>query len=427
MTTAGQAVSGATRLAEDEEADRIFVGWYVYFVIGTAIVAGLALADSESPWPHRLAAAALVILITVLYLLVARPRQAGLRTDGPRAWIYVATASVLFAGAASMNSWAGVALFVLGPQLFLLLTFVPALVVLVALDIVSQITGAWSGGSSQSQLSALVMSAGVLAMSAYVGRRTVAMANESSARAGLIDELRSNQEVIARLSAERGAAAERERIARDVHDTLAQGFTSVVALGHAVQLELDRDPESARRHVQLMVTTAQENLEESRRLVAALTPTQLDAASLPQAVGRVAAAVGEEAGMTVVVEVSGEAHRLPPATEVVALRLCQEALNNVRKHSGATRTTVLLDYSPAALTIDVADDGRGFDPEQRTGGFGLASMRARAEATGGTLSVRSAAGEGTRVVATLPLPGSPAGPPADAARPADVEPTEVQP
>jgi signal transduction histidine kinase len=194
-------------------------------------------------------------------------------------------------------------------------------------------------------------------------------------------------------------------MSREIHDTLAQGFTSLLMLIQAVQTEVDADAEQAHRHLELMASTARENLAEARALVAGGAPADLAGGSLPDAVRRLAARHTEQTRAPVAVEVTGTVRGLPAAVEVVALRTCQEALANARRHAGAKVPVDLqLRYEPGALVLAVRDEGCGFDPGAVAGaGYGLPGLRARAAELGGSAGVRSAPGEGTTVSVRLPV------------------------
>jgi signal transduction histidine kinase len=196
--------------------------------------------------------------------------------------------------------------------------------------------------------------------------------------------------------------AERQRLAGDIHDTLAQGFTSIVMLLQAAEAELGQDQDAARRHLRLAAETARENLSEARTLVAALAPAQLEGGQLDDALHRLAGQAAEQSGTVADFAVGGAPRPLPTATEVVLLRVCQEALANVRKHANAHRAWVRLCYSPSAVRLEVRDDGAGFDPAATNGGYGLRGMRARVDEAGGNLTVRSAPGAGTSVNVEVP-------------------------
>jgi signal transduction histidine kinase len=199
------------------------------------------------------------------------------------------------------------------------------------------------------------------------------MVNESERRASLIERLEASQAEVARLSHEAGTAAERARLAREIHDTLAQGFTSIVALVQADESELDSGGAKARRHLASAVRTARENLDQARAMVAVLTPSALDAGSLDDAIRRQVDRLGEETGIHASYRTVGMVADLPTAVEVVLLRAVQEALSNVRKHSGATSVSVVLRFTDDAVTLSVADDGTGMASESGPG-FGLRGM-----------------------------------------------------
>ena len=200
-------------------------------------------------------------------------------------------------------------------------------------------------------------------------------------------------------------------MAHEIHDTIAQGFTSIIMTVEAAEANLPaaRTPE-ARRYLEGVRRTARENLAESRRLVWALRPEALEGSSLPEALERLAASWSEESGVSCGVTVTGTPRPLPAATEAILLRAAQEALSNVRKHAAAKRTALTLSFVGDTVLLDAQDDGAGFCPGDSTegaprleGGFGLGAMRERVEGAGGTLSVESVVGEGTTLSVSLPM------------------------
>jgi signal transduction histidine kinase len=234
-----------------------------------------------------------------------------------------------------------------------------------------------------------------------IGTVIVTSVRQRARLAAVVTELAASRAESARLSREAGAAAERERLAREIHDTLAQGFTSIVALAQAVEPELDTDTEAAKRHVELIRSTARENLAEARAMVAELTPTALHDGSLSAAIQRQCDRLSAEGGITATVRVDGE---LPPGsmtTEVVLLRAAQEAFANIRKHSEANAVTVTLSPVDRGIRLSIADNGIGLG-DQHTEGFGLRGMRARATQVGGTMSVTPTPGGGTTVTVEVP-------------------------
>jgi len=209
-----------------------------------------------------------------------------------------------------------------------------------------------------------------------------------------------------------GELEERERLAHEIHDTLTQGFASIVMNLEAAEGSLERDPASSRRHMGEARRTARENLVEARRIVRALQPEALEEAPLPEALARLAKKWSEGSGATAGVTVTGAPRPLSPEAEVTLLRAAQEALTNIRKHARASRAMLTLSYMEDRVALDVRDDGVGFDPDGMPailgkggdGGFGLRAMRERAERSGGTLLVESEPGRGTTLAVELPVP-----------------------
>ncbi len=197
---------------------------------------------------------------------------------------------------------------------------------------------------------------------------------------------------------------ERQRLAREIHDTLAQDFTSIVTHLEAAESALDTAPDVARAHLDRARRAAREGLREARRVVWALRPDILTRTDLAQALERVAHRWSEETGTPAHVTVTGTPRPLPGDLDVVLLRAAQEALNNVRKHARASRVDITLTYMDDQVILDVQDDGVGFDPASLSDspGFGPRAMRERVEARGGHVIVESAPGEGTTVVTILP-------------------------
>ncbi|MFJ6480166.1 sensor histidine kinase [Streptomyces sp. NPDC091682] len=244
---------------------------------------------------------------------------------------------------------------------------------------------------------------GAVAVATVLGYQ--ALYRESERRRELIEELITTRAELA--AAERGAGilAERERLAREIHDTLAQGLSSIQLLLRAAERAL---PEGApaRPHIARAREAAQENLAEARRFVRALTPPDLEHGSLAAALERLCAGVP---GPRVRFSLTGSPRVLPTPYEVALLRIAQSALANVVRHARAGRAEITLTFMDASVTLDVVDDGHGFDPSSAAsgsgdGGFGLPAMRSRAETLGGLFTVESAPGQGTAVAVTLPLP-----------------------
>jgi signal transduction histidine kinase len=226
---------------------------------------------------------------------------------------------------------------------------------------------------------------------------------ESQRRQQLIEALEAARQSLAQAEHQAGVLAERQRLAREIHDTLAQDFTSIVLHLEAADAALPDEVDPARTHVTRARAAARSGLAEARRLVLALRPEPLEGASLPEALRRVAARWAEETGIPAAVVVTGEPVSLHPEAEVTLLRAAQEALTNVRKHAQARQVSITLSYMGDQVTLDAQDDGVGFNASAPTEGFGLAAMRQRVEQLGGAVVVESAPGHGTTVAVTLPL------------------------
>ncbi|AQZ60299.1 two-component system sensor kinase [[Actinomadura] parvosata subsp. kistnae] len=199
-----------------------------------------------------------------------------------------------------------------------------------------------------------------------------------------------------------GALEERARLAREIHDTLAQGFSGIIAQLEAAEQGGD-DPEAVRKRIALAKRLARDSLKEARRSVDALRPEPLERAPLHEALSGVAERWSAATGVPAAVSVDGEPRRLPEDVEATLLRAAQEGLANVAKHARARRAVLTLSYMEEEVTLDVLDDGAGFDPDSApAGGYGLIAMRERAARSGGTVTVESALGEGTALCVSIP-------------------------
>jgi signal transduction histidine kinase len=199
---------------------------------------------------------------------------------------------------------------------------------------------------------------------------------------------------------EAGVLDERQRMAREIHDTLAQGLTGIVTQVQASQ-RVWADPDQARAHLDRALALAKDGLAEARRSVQALRPRDLAEAHLPDALQALVLRWSEEHDVHAGIEVTGERVALSPAIEVALYRMAQEALTNVAKHAQASRVGVTLSYLDDVVLLDVRDDGRGMNGARR-GGFGINSMTQRIRGTGGVVEIESTPGEGTAVSASVP-------------------------
>lgn len=209
------------------------------------------------------------------------------------------------------------------------------------------------------------------------------------------------QEEVARQARESGVAEERARLAREIHDTIAQGLAGVVA-----QLEAARQPGAdSDRHLQIAHQLARESLGEARRSVQALRPEALVGPRFSDALARLAKQWSEMHDVPVEYAATGAPRSLPPDVEVALFRVAQEALANIAKHARASAVTVSLAYLDDAVALDVRDDGVGFEvaaPPTSPGGYGIGVMHERIDRLGGYFEIESQTGEGTTVSAVVP-------------------------
>jgi two-component system NarL family sensor kinase len=201
-----------------------------------------------------------------------------------------------------------------------------------------------------------------------------------------------------------GAVEERNRLAREIHDTLAQGLTATALQLESADALLDAGSERAHEPLRRALSLTRSNLEEARRSVLDLRASPLEGRPLSEAINALVERWEAETGIAVRYRAVNGSRPLPPSVEAALYRICQEALTNVARHAGAERATVRLVATPDRVRLVVEDDGRGFDasevPEDR---HGIVGMRERAEVLGGALEERSGPGEGTRIEATVPL------------------------
>jgi signal transduction histidine kinase len=402
---------------DDQWADEYARRWDPYFAVVWTVTTLFIFVASSPGLRARLITAALFAATVPWYLLVGRPALLTAGADRPRAVVYTVGMVGLFLPLSLVVGECQLATFALAPQCFMLLRQRWAVVAMLTINVLP--VAGWTlltRPSLRDLLPDALFAVVALAFSVVFGTWVTRIIEQSMERALLIEELATSRDEIARLSAAHGAMTERERLSREIHDTLAQGFTSLLMLVQALEADLERDPVRARDHLALMAATARENLAEARALVAGGGPAGLDGSSLPDALRRVAARHSAESGAPAGVEVRGTPRALTAAAEVVTLRACQEALANVRQHAGPDApVTITLEYGADAVWLRVHDRGRGLAdaPEEADGGrgYGLAGIRARATEIGGTARIGAVPGGGTEVSVLLPAPPAPeAGP-----------------
>lgn len=315
-------------------------------------------------------------------------------------WLAVLTAGCVALTAGSVGFvWLAFPLFLLASQMLPLAAAIPA---------VAAVTGA--------SIAAIAASRGRLDAPAVIGPTVGAavalvisvvyrdLADQVRQRATLIAQLTATRDELAASQRQAGVLAERERLAREIHDTITQSLTSIVLV---LRTARDADPtrvDARRAELDTAIAAAGSALTDTRRLVADLTPAELIGQSLPRALERVVAGLTDPPAR---LHVEGEPVAVPTPVAVALLRGAQEALANVRTHARARQVGVTLTFLPGSISLDVLDDGIGFDPAAPIGastgtGLGLAGLRARVAEVGGSTQIDAAPGHGTAVNITVP-------------------------
>lgn len=283
---------------------------------------------------------------------------------------------------------------------------------LISILINTLITGfPWSTRESWILFSSLiVLQTLILGFGNLLGERLARLSEQRrQAVASLEAALEENAGLQAQLleqAREAGILEERQRLAREIHDTLAQGLIGIITQLEAFEGGQELQPDR-KRHLENAKRLARESLREARRSVQALRPGPLEKGGLPQALLETAQSWSSLHGVRAEVTTSGDPIPLAPQVEAALLRTAQEALSNVAKHAQASRVGLTLSYMDELVVLDIRDDGVGFQAlepgEGAIAGFGLASMRQRLSQVGGSLEIESEPGGGTAISARVPL------------------------
>ncbi|MER8056428.1 MULTISPECIES: sensor histidine kinase [unclassified Streptomyces] len=387
--------------ARDDPRTLMIVMHTAFFVLLAASLARYLTRHGESP--HTPWIVALSALLAVLYVL--GPALGTRPTPRRLTWLgAVVAAWALLVVLAPSFAWCAVPLFYTGLRTLPPGAAIPLVALLTALAVAAQLELAgWPDPN------VLLAPPAVAAVAATV---YVVMHRQAARQSDLIDDLVRTRRELAAIERREGTLAERERLAREIHDTLAQGLSSQRMLLQAADRLWDTAPGTAREHVRTAALITERGLAEARRFVRDLAPADLaEGGGLPRAL-RAVAERETAPGLTVRVHTEGTApERLPAPVESALLRIAQGALANVREHADATTATLTLTCLDDQIVLDVMDDGHGFDPagDHRTAargegrGHGLPAIRARLRQLGGTLTIESAPGEGTALSAAIPL------------------------
>jgi signal transduction histidine kinase len=349
----------------------LWAAWYWFFVA------------QDSAWQQRRWAQGLGFLLSVILMAAL-------------SWVHIAFTLLLFA-------YLGIAFGALPVQ------WAIPVVVSASLALGFRFMRAGDVHSPRRDLPMLAGFIGIALMDSLLGVFISSIVRQNAERRKMIVELNAARSELAKAEREAGALEERQRLAGEIHDTIAQGLASIVLQLQGAEQELAEDPRAARARISTAIATAREGLAEARRTLWALRPDLLSGEPFHRTVERVMKDWAESSGVPAHSRVTGPVRALSRDVEQMLLRCLQEALANVQKHARAGSVTVTLSYMDNELMLDIRDDGRGFDITKRAPGFGLQGMKERAEALGGRLDMESAPGEGTTIAVQVPL-----GPPAAA-------------
>lgn len=366
-----------------------------WIVLGLAPTAIAVLDDHEAKKYWSLG---LLALISGCYALVlTAPRNRVLRPE-----VYLCVL-VLFLGALSYLLGGSAAFYVVSlPQFWAFARSPRAAIVLSGVGAVAAISGGTlrQGWSPQLLTGNVVFTVIACVGGAALGlwlHRFVGQSDERTER--LRTELDEAQRHLVEAYRQQGATAERERIAREIHDTLAQGFASILVLAEAARDSLTEAPDRCDQQLVSIARTARENFAEARVLVGSAPRSGVAAGTVATTLRRTLDRFVQDTGLTVTAELADV--ECDQTTRIALLRCAQESLANVRKHSGAATVGMVLAELPYGIELEITDDGRGFLVEESQG-FGLVGMSKRLAELDGELTVTSSPGAGTRVLAMIP-------------------------
>lgn len=398
--------------------------------------------------------AAFCLLYVLGRALAPAPRPGSAPSSRHLAWLgSVSAVWVVLLVLAPSATWCAMPLLFAGLHALPPRIAVPVAAVLTALVVVSEVRVADGALNPNMVVAPPAVAAVATAVMVHLQR-------QGARQRVLIGDLVRTRRDLAASERQAGVLAERQRLSTEIHDTVAQGLSSQRMLLQAAERVWESDPDAARQHLREAAEISSRGLAEARRFVHDLAPADLAARTLPDALA-VLAERESRPGLAVEFRLDGDAGRLPERVEAALLRIAQGALANVREHAAATRGVLTLTCLEDLVSLDIADNGRGFgphgphrphapdgpddpddpdDPEDpgspgspgrahgpngpdgpggdscssapgaapagerdRTRGHGLPAMRIRARQAGGTLSVESSPGEGTVVTVAVPL------------------------
>lgn len=381
--------------------------WSALFFLGIILGLIFALQDEAFPPGARRLAIGLNILLATWHLgsLFLVRRIGHYRENLPFALVYIVGLCVIWFFLIRLNPGFYITQMGIWSQVFIALPIGWAAVFAVAIfgiNMFQQTIGigvaiAWP---------VTLMWLGFTAVGVLFGLWIHTIISQSMERKSLIEQLEATRAELAQSEREAGMLAERQRMAHEIHDTLAQGFISIIMHLETAEQTLSNPDNETAHQIQQAKETARHNLQEARRVVADLRPEPLENNPLPAAIERTTQRWSQRHNIPVTMQTTGTPLPLHPDVDVTLLRVTQEALANIHKHAQAQTVCVTLSYMDDLVLLDVQDDGVGLDgakPFPFGGGFGLQAMRERAAQFGGELLLESDPEGGTTVVVKIPV------------------------
>lgn len=394
------------------EDDVAFARWYHttsgIFAATVLLSIILVMADGSTPWSNRLIGTTLVILLIAWFRF--RGQWSDIHSDLDVVLYFAVLVTVLSAAISQHNGFALI-LFSAYWQGFAYLRIVPSLVYATILTLASQ----WAFGNLRStSLRDIITSPTIvlivfvaLVVSGLLASYIETIEREAERRADLLKQLREAQQELAAREREAGVSLERQRLAGEIHDTVAQHFTSIVTNLEAAEARADVNPDAAKKHLYAARNAARQGIADARSMVHALQPEVLMGKSIGDALRQMASDATEDHGRINFRE-EGQPVSLDRLRETILVRALQESLNNERKHARATVIHVVLAWLDDEVILDIQDNGVGFnleDIEKPAHGhrMGLTTMRQRVESAGGTWTIESSPGEGASLAVSFPI------------------------
>jgi signal transduction histidine kinase len=409
--------------------------WNLYVITATPLLCVVLFAFSSAPIYRRFEVVALMTVTMLAYFALAyiRHREHGIAPyeskGGPWPWLFAAMVLACLWAAAGIDLNSFSASFIIVPELFIVFDYLPALLTVTLLNAgfaVVSILRSVSPGAEDVR-AALCEAAISVFFSAMIGWAIDRLDETNKRNAQLVVSLERQQRTIRQMSRQEGINAERQRMAGELHDTIAQSLASILALGRAAVAEIEGEESTAAlQHLAMIVDASQEGLDDTRRLIANMAPSRLQSDGLLRTVNHIVQTTRDGAGLDIDLDCDRDLPILNQQAQVAVVRIVQEALVNVTRHAKATRVRIGIhavsqeandgkgngneEGKTAWIRVSIGDDGRGFDTASLddaafgiTGhGYGCVDMRRRTRQLGGVFDITSQPGQGTTVTACLP-------------------------